>query len=513
MAVMENKEIAGVLGPGWEKLRERWSEMEGLGAAIRLMYWDQSTYLPTSAAEIRGTHLAALSKLLHQTSTSDEMGEWISQVESKLAQLPADAPEIAMMREAKKEYENERLISTDLATRLSENASQSYNLWKKARAENDFKIVEEILKKSLDLSIEMATALKRPHHASLRDPLIDRADEGFTEAELRPMFAGLRQKLVPLLEKILARPALDHSCLHQHYPESEQKAFGEMLIRKLGYEFGRGRQDKTEHPFMIRIAGEDVRITTRYKENDLSDGLFSTIHEAGHALYELGIDPKFDGTPIGRGSSSGIHESQSRLWENLVGRSLAFWEYFFPLAQKAFPNQLGRTDLQTFYRAINRVERSLVRTDADEVTYNLHVMIRFDLESDLIAGKLKVKDLPEAWNARYRSDLGLTPPDAKSGVLQDVHWFADVIGGAFQGYTIGNILSAQIFAAAQQALPSLQTQFREGNFVPLREWLRKNLHQHGKRYEVPELIQRATGRGLQTNDYISYLETKYASLV
>ena len=297
-----------------------------------------------------------------------------------------------------------------------------------------------------------------------------------------------------------------------NFPENLQLEFGEAVIRELGFDFGRGRQDLTEHPFMTRFSTSDVRITTRAKRGDVSDSFFSTVHEAGHALYELGIDPRYDGTALGGGSSSGIHESQSRLWENLVARSLPFWEHFFPMLQAKFP-QLKSTDVKTFHRAINKVERSLIRTDADEVTYNLHVMIRFDLECDLIAGRLAVKDLPEAWNARYKSDLGITPPTASKGVLQDVHWFHGGIGGAFQGYTIGNILSAQLFAAAQRAHPELENEFRVGKFTTLREWLRVNLHQYGRKFDGPELIKRATGKDLGMDDYFNYLESKYQALL
>jgi carboxypeptidase Taq len=248
------------------------------------------------------------------------------------------------------------------------------------------------------------------------------------------------------------------------------------------------------------------------KEDDLGDALFSTMHEAGHALYEQGIHPDYEGTPLARGTSAGVHESQSRLWENLVGRSRGFWQCFYPQLQAVFPDQLGSVPLETFYRAINKVERSLIRTDADEVTYNLHVMIRFDLELALLEGSLAVRDLPEAWRERYRADLGIVPPDDRDGVLQDVHWYHGSIGGGFQGYTLGNILSAQFFDSAVRAHPEIPTQIAQGEFVTLHTWLKENLYQHGRKYTAPEIIERATGEPLTITPYIRYLKTKYGEL-
>jgi carboxypeptidase Taq len=280
----------------------------------------------------------------------------------------------------------------------------------------------------------------------------------------------------------------------------------------LGYDFQRGRQDKTLHPFMTKFSTGDVRITTRVKEHDLSEGLFSTIHEMGHALYEQGINREFEATPLANGTSSGVHESQSRLWENFVGRSRNFWQFFYPQLQAVFPSQLGNVSLETFYRAINKVERSLVRTDADEVTYNLHVMIRFDLELQLLEGSLAVRDLPEAWNERYRSDLGVVPPSYSNGVLQDVHWYGGMIGGMFQGYTLGNVMSAQFFAAAVKANPEIPTQIEKGDFNPLHDWLKENIYQHGRKYTAPELIERVTGGPLSIDPFIDYIQRKYGEL-
>jgi carboxypeptidase Taq len=280
----------------------------------------------------------------------------------------------------------------------------------------------------------------------------------------------------------------------------------------LGYDFSRGRIDKTHHPFMTKFSLGDVRITTRVKENDFSDCFFSVVHESGHAMYEQGIRRELEGTPMGGGTSAGVHESQSRTWENLVGRSREFWEHFYPQVQQVFPEQLGNTSLDTFYRAINKVERSLIRTDADEVTYNLHVMLRFEFELQLLEGKLAIRDLPEAWRERFKADIGITPPDDRDGVLQDVHWYGNFIGGVFQGYTLGNIMGAQFFDAAEKAHPEIRGEMRQGKFDTLRNWLTENIYQHGRKYTASELVARVTGGPIRIEPYINYLRTKYGEL-
>jgi carboxypeptidase Taq len=263
---------------------------------------------------------------------------------------------------------------------------------------------------------------------------------------------------------------------------------------------------------MTRFAWGDCRITTRVHEDDLGDALFSTLHEAGHAMYEMGTNPAYDGTPLGGGTSSGIHESQSRTWENQVGRSKGFWQHYYPKLQAVFPEQLGGVPLDTFYRAINKVQPSLIRTDADEVTYNLHVMLRFDLELQLLEGTLKIKDLPEAWNARYQSDLGVVAPDYRDGVMQDVHWFGGLIGGAFQGYTLGNLCAAQFMEAALQAHPEIPGEIEQGQFATLHGWLKEHIYQHGSKFTAAELVERVTGGPLRVEPLIQYIRSKYSEI-
>ncbi|HEV2685491.1 MAG TPA: carboxypeptidase M32, partial [Actinomycetota bacterium] len=335
---------------------------------------------------------------------------------------------------------------------------------------------------------------------------------GMTVQMVRELFDDLRPNLVALLGAVRAQPRPDDGCLTGEFPEAEQRAFGEMVVLAFGYDFTRGRNDKTAHPFMIKLGRGDVRITGRYQKNWLCDGLFSTLHEAGHAMYEQGIDECLDGTPLYRGTTWGVHESQSRLWENLVGRSLAFWRHWYAPLQRTFPAAFARIDLATFHRAINKVEPSLVRTEADEVTYNLHVMLRFDLELAMLEGTLKVADLPEAWRARIESDLGITPRDDRDGVLQDMHWYSDIVGGQFQSYTLGNIMSAQFLAAARRDLGDVDAQIGAGEFGPLRGWLTDRVYRHGRKFSATQIIERATGEALSIKPYVSYLNTKYRTL-
>jgi carboxypeptidase Taq len=376
-----------------------------------------------------------------------------------------------------------------------------------ARPANDFAAVRPLLEKTLDYSRRLSNCFSGYDH--IADPLIDFADEGMKAETIRSLFAELRAQLVPLLRQVLEQPAVDDRCLYQYFPEEAQRAFGEMVIGQLGYDFTRGRQDKTYHPFMTKFSLGDVRITTRFQPDYMGDGLFSTIHEAGHAMYEQGIDLSFEGTPLANGTSAGIHESQSRLWENVIGRSRVFWAHYYPQLQAAFPEQLGHVPVETFYRAINKVQPSLIRTEADQMTYDLHVMIRFDLELALLEGTLEVRDLPEAWRARYQSDLGIVSPDDRDGVLQDVHWYAGTIGGAFQGYTLGNIMSALFYQQALLAHPEIPSEVGRGDFGTLLGWLRENIYRHGAKYTADELIERVTGGPLTIEPYVAYLRGKF----
>jgi carboxypeptidase Taq len=492
------------------QLKRRLQEVHDVASAGAVLGWDQATYMPTGGASARARQGATLSRLAHERFTDPEVGKLLDGLTAHAKSLPEDSDDACLIRVVRRRYDRAVKVPAEFVARREEAASASYDAWTRARPANDFAAMRPFLERMLDFSREYARYLGPYDH--IADPLIDELDDGMTVASVRALFDSLRAELVPMVRAIAEQPLADDSCLRRHFPEALQLEFSVGVIRRFGYDFDRGRLDKTHHPFCTRFCSGDVRITTRVKENDLGDALFSTLHEAGHALYEQGVDPRFDGTPLGAGTSMGVHESQSRLWENLVGRSRGFWEHLYPELRNLFPEQLEGVPLETFYRAINKVERSLIRTDADEVTYNLHVMLRFGLELDLLDGRLKVKDLPEAWRARFKADLGLEPPDDRDGCLQDVHWYGGGIGGAFQSYTIGNILSAQLYAAAVEAHPEILEEMKRGRFNTLHTWLRESLYRHGRKFQPAEIVGRATGQAMTIRPYIVHLHDKYGQL-
>ena len=494
----------------WDEFLTRTREIYDLTAVGALMGWDQSTYMPAKGGAARGRQLALLERLTHERRTDLALGRLLDDLQPYADSLPPDDDRAAMLREARRSYERAVRIPAGFAAAFAEHMSDSFMAWIEARPANNFAAVQPYLQKTLDMSREMSHYLGTSGHVA--DPLIDLADQGFTVAELRPLFATLGAALTSLVKQIGERPQVDNSILHRHYPKAGQLAYGEQVARAFGYDFQRGRQDETHHPFMTKFGHDDVRITTRVDEHDLGNALFGTMHETGHALYELGIDPAYASTVLDAGTSSGVHESQSRLWENLVGRSAGFWQHYFPSLQAAFPEQLAGVSAEAFYHAVNRVEPSLIRTEADEVTYNLHVIIRFGLELDLLEGKLAIADLPEAWHARYTDALGVRAPSDVDGVMQDVHWYGGPIGGSFQGYTLGNIMAAQFYAAALAVHPGIEQEIGRGEFGTLHTWLRENVYRHGARYAPGDLLLRATGQPLTVGPYLEYLRAKFSGI-
>ena len=493
-----------------EELKQRLKEVEALGAVNAVLGWDQTTYMPPGGAPARGRQIAIVSRVTHEKLTDPEVGRLLDALEAEIDNLPADSDDAALIRVARRDFEKATRIPADFVSAINEHQAAAYQAWTRARPEDDFAAVEPMLEKTLDFSRRLSSFF--PGFDHIADPLIDFTDEGMTVEILSDLFDQLREELVPLVQQISARDEVDDRCLKERYPADAQIEFGKQIIRDFGYDFERGREDLSPHPFTTSFSIGDVRITTRIKEDDLTEALFGTLHEAGHGMYEQGIHPSYEGLPLADGTSSGVHESQSRLWENIIGRSKPFWSHYYPHLVETFPEQLGGVSLDTFYKAINKVSRSLIRTDADEVTYNLHVMIRFDLEQQLLEGSLGVHDLPEAWDARYESDLGVHSPDYRDGVLQDVHWYAGRIGGMFQGYTLGNVLSAQFYEAALQDLPEISERTSNGNFELLHSWMREHIYQHGRKYNATELVERATGGPIQVQSYIGYLKRKFGEL-
>jgi carboxypeptidase Taq len=493
-----------------EELRHRLSEIGDLGAAGAVLVWDQSTYMPAGGAPARARQGATLSRLAHEKAVDPALGKLIDSLAPYAASLPYESDAASLIRVAKRDFEKAIKVPADYVARASAAGFASYDAWTRARPANDFATMAPFLERAVELAREYASFFAP--YAHIADPLIDVADQGMTTVSVRALFDELRRELKPMVQAIAAQPVADGHALHGSFDEPAQLAFGSAVAGQIGYDFERGRLDKTHHPFASRFSSGDVRITTRLDPHDIGESLFSIIHEAGHALYEQGVAAGLDGTPLGNGVSAGVHESQSRLWENVVGRGRGFWEHFYPVLQDTFPHPFRGVTLETFYRAINRVERSLIRTDADEVTYNLHIMMRFDLEVDLLEGRLQVKDLPQAWRARMEEDLGVAPTDDRNGCLQDVHWYGGSVGGAFQGYTIGNILSAQFYAAAVKAHPEIPREIATGRFGTLHAWLIENLYRHGRKFMPDDLVARAAGAPMSIAPYLAYLRGKYGEI-
>jgi carboxypeptidase Taq len=491
-------------------LRAHLAPIEDLKKAAQVLSWDQETYMPPGGAEARAQQVSTLQTTAHERFVTDETGALLEDAEDA---LPDDADPLgddaSLVRVVRRDYERARKLPTDLVQRLSEAVSHAKEAWKEARAADDFDHFAPHLEQIVQLNIEKAEALGYPDERY--DALLDEYEPGMRTAEVADTFQALRDDLVPIVDAIAEREPPASDFLRDRYPVDRQKAFGESILEDIGYDFERGRQDASAHPFTTSFAVSDVRLTTRYDEHYLPAALFATLHEAGHGLYEQGIDPDLARTPLAEGASLGIHESQSRLWENLVGRSRPFWRHYYADLQDAFPEALGDVDRDAFYRAANKVEPSLIRVEADEVTYNLHVMLRFELERGLITEDLQVEDLPALWNDRMDDYLGVVPDTDANGVLQDVHWSLGAIG-YFPTYALGNLMSVPIFNAAQEALPDLDAQIEQGSFAPLLDWLRTHVHQHGRKLEAPDLLERVTGDTLRAGPWLDYIRTKYGAI-
>jgi carboxypeptidase Taq len=492
-----------------EELRAHLAPIEDLKAAAAVLTWDQETHMPDGGAEARAQQLSTLQSTAHERFVAEETGELLNQAADA---VDGDAPldtDAALVRVTRRDYERAVRVPSSLVAELSKATSQAQQAWKHARTEDDFSQFAPHLETLVDLSVEKAEAIG--YEDEPYDALLEEYEPGRTTAEVVSLFDALRDDLVPLVDAIDNAPQIDDEILRGTYPQSDQQAFGRSVIADFGYDFDRGRQDVSAHPFTTSFSPDDVRLTTRYDEDNVASALFSTIHEAGHGLYEQGIDPSFARTPLGDGAALSTHESQARLWENHVGRSRPFWRHYLPRLQDAFPDALGDTALDPFYRAINRVEPSLIRVEADEVTYHLHVMLRFELERGLINGTLSVNDLPDRWNDAMDNYLGVVPETDANGVLQDVHWSQGAFG-YFPTYTLGTLTAAQLMEAIQDDLPDLRSRIADGNFAPLLDWLRTQIHRHGRKLEAPDLLSRATGDTLSTASWLRYVRDKFGSL-
>lgn len=485
---------------------ERLHELADISHAQGLMHWDQETYMPPRGAAMRARALGTLAGLYHERLTAPALVVLVADL--KDAALTGDA--VVNVREIDRQQSRSLKLPKELVVELSQTESLGHEAWVEARKKSDFALFRPWLEKIVALKKEVAERVG--YEGAMYNALLDEYEPHARVEEIVPVFDQLKAQLVPLVEQIVAtgqHPA--RGVLDQAYSIEQQELLGRQVLEDLGFDLQAGRLDLAVHPFCSGTSRDDVRLTTRYSADWLPGALFGTIHEAGHGLYEQGLPADANGTPAGASISLGIHESQSRLWENMVGRSKAFWTHYLPKLRVLFPQQLSAVDLDAFYAEVNQVEPSLIRVEADEVTYNLHILLRFELECDLIEGRVAVAELPTAWNERMEQYLGIRPPDDARGVLQDTHWSCGLLG-YFPTYALGNLYAAQFFHQAHQDLPDLEAQIAQGAFGPLKTWLNEKIHARGARVTASELVEEVTGAALRADCFIDYLQEKFGAL-
>ena len=490
----------------YQQYQTHLQEIADVKYATAVLQWDQETYMPPKGAAFRARQTATLSEWAHRLFTQESFRNLLQELNGRgdLSEEQRKNVELSWY-----DYSQQEKLTAAFVRRMSELVSKSYQSWMTARRQNSYAVFAPDLSELVALKKQEADMLGYEGHAY--NALLNQYERGATTALLDRVFDRLQGPLKELLDKIAARPQVEDDFLHQSFAKDPQWKFGMEVLRQMGFDFEAGRQDISEHPFTTNFSCRDVRVTTRIHENDFTSMTWSCIHEGGHALYEQGLPEAEYGLPLGEFTSLSIHESQSRLWENNVGRSLDGWQHFYPLAQQYFPEQLGGVPLDRFYRAINKVRPSLIRTEADELTYHFHVLTRYELEKKLLEGGLSVADIPAWWNARYKALLGVEPPDDLRGCLQDVHWSHGSFG-YFPTYSLGSFYAAQFFHAAGQQIPDLAGEIRKGNFQPLLNWLRINIHVHGRKWLSEELCERVTGEPLDIRFFMEYAREKYAAV-
>lgn len=494
----------------FEQLKTRLAEITDLRHAAAIISWDQQTYMPPGGSAARAEQRSTLHKVIHEMFTADETGRWLDAATAEVASLDPDSDEARLVSVTRRDYEKARKVPSELVAAITRATARAVDVWIAARAESTWAPFSPHLATIVDLERQLADALGYPDRPY--DALLDQYEPDMRTAQVQEVFDAIKPDLIALVKAIAAKgAAVGDEVLYREYDEDQQWAFGLEVIKRYGLDFERARQDKSAHPFTISFSINDVRITTRVNRTYLSPALFGTLHETGHALYEQGLGQALERTPLADGTSLGMHESQSRMWENLVGRSRPFWKFFFPALKEFFPEQLADQTPESFYRAANKVSPSFIRVEADEVTYGLHIMLRFELENELLDGRLKIDEVPEAWNAKMQEFLGITPPSVSDGALQDIHWSIGSIG-YFPTYQLGNLISLQLWDKINADLPDLADQIGHGEFGALLGWLRTNLHRHGRKFTSDELLRRITGSSLDPAPYITYLKTKYGEI-
>ncbi len=492
------------------QLKTRIALISRLGQTSALLDWDQQTYMPKGGAESRSEHSAAMRQITHEMFTSQETGSLLSKSEEDLKGMDGDSDDVRMLAVLRHDFDRETKLPAELVSEIARHTSLSQEIWINARKSNDFAAFAPALDKMIDLSLQQAECLGYKEH--VYDALLDAYETGAKQSDVAAMFTDMKPHLVELTRAIAnSKNPVDDSPIRGDFAVEKQKALTLQIVSAIGYDTDRGRQDEAAHPFCTNFSRDDVRITTRYNTEFLNQAVYASMHEAGHAMYEQGSPISYEATSLAGGVSLGVHESQSRLWENQVGRSRSFSKFLLPMLKSTFPEAMSTVDAEGYYRAVNMVSPSLIRVEADEVTYNLHILLRFELECDLLTRKLAVKDLPDAWNAKMQEYLGICPSNDSEGVLQDIHWSCGLIA-YFPTYSIGNLLSAQLWNSASKAVPDIDSKIEQGEFAPLLNWLRENVHQYGRKYLPGELIQKATGEPLTSKYYVEYLNKKYTDI-
>ncbi len=498
------------MNPQFAELKNRLTEVADLSKIGAVLGWDQQTMMAPRGAAVRAEQMATLGRIVHVKFTSAEIGKLLDDLHDYEASLPYDSDDASLIRVARQDYEKASAVPTELRVEMTRTAAIARQAWIEARKQSDFQIFLPHLEKTIELKHKYVECFKPYDH--VYDPLLDDFERGMKTAEVKTILDALKKDLVPLIAKLHERAdAVSDTCLHGHFPIDKQREFALSVIERFGFNSDSWRLDPTVHPFANNSGINDIRITTRYYEDFVSPSLFGSMHECGHGLYENGVDPALERTLLARGASSSLHESQSRMWENLVGRSRAFWNYFYPRLQATFPDQLSRVNLETFYRAVNRVQPSFIRVEADEATYGLHIILRFELEQEIMDGTLALKDVPATWNARMKQYLGVDVPNDAQGCLQDIHWSGGMLG-YFPTYQLGNIVASQIWEKVLADIPDLYAQFERGEFVMLREWLRERLHRYGRKFTPKETLARVVGSAIDVAPYIRYLTAKFGEI-
>lgn len=501
--------------PDLQKLKDRLGEVSDINGALALLGWDQRTIMPQSGAGVRASRMATLSKISHELFTAEETGHLLESLAEYEKSQPFDSDDASLIRVTRRDYEKEKIVPTELGVELSLAANAGYQAWVEARETSDYSKLQPALERIVELK-QQEIALYREALPEIEDDydiLLDDFEPGLRASEVTRVFDLLREATIPLVRRIRENPdGVDDGLVHGDFAIETQRSLVTTLAKRLGFTEESWRLDPTQHPFASSMGTQDIRITTRYYQDFLNPALFGTMHEFGHGLYEHGVSQDLERTPLRRGASMAFHESQSRMWENLIGRGRPFWEFGLPVLKQSFPEHFANADEDAIYRAVNKFGPSLIRVEADELTYNLHIIIRYELERDIFSGMVPLSELPAAWNAKMVQYLGIEVPDDAQGVLQDVHWGSGLFG-YFPTYTLGNVVALQLWERIVSDLPELDRDVANGEFRPLREWLAENIHRHGRKFSPNELLERVVGVDrFDPQPLIRYLTAKVEQL-